>query len=142
MLYPRSGLDICKLNTKKREKNASKEEFQLKTYSISAWYWMLLASNSSTNKGCSRNGKIYISISRIWFIKVSLNSRLNSNHNNMHKKHYKKLSTWILLATIYFTPLRNSYAPFTNLNEHIFNDKVWSDLQPFASWTSVVSVKR
>ena len=85
---------------------------------------MLLASKSSTKNGFSKNGKIYISISRIWFIKVSLNSILNNNHNTMHKKHYQKLSTGMLLATIYFTPLRNSYAPFTNLNEHIFNDKV------------------
>ena len=86
----------------KRKKNASNEEFQLEKYSISTWYWMLLASKSSTNKGCSSNGKIYISISRIWFIKVSLNSILNNNHNNMHKKHYQKLSTGMLLATILF----------------------------------------
>ena len=91
MLYPRSGLDICKINTKKRKKNASNVEFQLQKYSIFAWYWMLLASKSSTNKGCSINGKIYISIDVIWFVKVSLNSRLNNNHNNMHKKHYQKL---------------------------------------------------
>ena len=99
MLYPKSGLEICKLNTKKG-KNASKEEFQLQKYSISAWYWMLLASKSSTNKVCCFNENIYISINRIWFIKVSLNSRLNNNHNTMHKKHYKKVSTGMLLATI------------------------------------------
>ena len=104
MLYPRSGLDICKLNTKKRKKNASNEEFQLQKYSISAWYWMLLASKSSTNKGCSRNGKIYTSINVIWFIKVSLNSRLNNNNNNKHKRNYKKHSTEMLLATILLHP--------------------------------------
>ena len=96
----------------------------MQKYSIYAWYWMLLTSKSSTNKGCSSTDKIYISISGIWFIKVSLNSILNNNHNNMHKKHYKKLSTGMLLATILFTPLRNSNAPFINMNEHIFNDKV------------------
>jgi len=85
---------------------------------------MLLVSKSSTNKGCSSNGKIYISINKIWFIKVSLNSIVNNNHNNMLKKHYKKLSAGMLLATILLHTLRNSYAPFTNLNEHIFNDKV------------------
>ena len=99
MLYPISGLDIFKPNMKKNEKNASNKEFRLQKYSIYAWYWMLLASKSSTNKGCSRNGKIYISISKIWFIKVSLNYILKNNHNNMHKKHYKKLSMGMLLAT-------------------------------------------
>ena len=99
MLYPRSGLEICKINTKKG-KNASNKEFRLQKYSISAWYWMLLASKSSKTKGCSSNGKIYISINKIWFIKVSLNYRLNNNHNNMHKKHYLKISTGMLLATI------------------------------------------
>ena len=82
------------------KKNASNEEFQLQKYSIYAWYWMLLASKSSTNKGCSRNGNIYISINVIWFINFSLNSRLNNDHNNMHKKHDKKLSTEMFLATI------------------------------------------
>ena len=98
MLYPKSGLDICKLNTKKGKKMPLRKSFSCKSIVYLLGIGCFL--HQSHQQIRVVHGNIYISIKRIWFIKVSLNSRLNNNHNSMHKKHYKKRSTGLLLATI------------------------------------------
>ena len=98
MLYPISGLDICNLNTKKKKKMHLTNNFGCKSIVYMLGIGCFL--HQSNQQIRVVHGNIYISIGRIWFIKVSLNSRLSNNHNSMHEKHYQKISTRMLLATI------------------------------------------